>query len=127
MQYPLDSFLLECCLAHFRVVWDFFYVDDSQALTVRAFLSGNAVRATRPKQPKRLKEVRDGVNSSVVHLGLARIEPDRKAKEPTMDDIIAIRTHVETLCAHFVGELAPRQKALLVNPLAYKFTNYKSL
>jgi len=44
-----------------------------------------------------------------------------------MDDIIAIRTHVERLYAYFVGELAPHQKALLVNPLAYKFSNYKSL
>src|ERR1700722_1507440 len=66
MQFPLDSFLLECCLAHFRVVWDFFYADDSHALTVRAFLTDDKLRAARPKQPKRLREVRGWVNSTVV-------------------------------------------------------------
>jgi len=44
------------------------------------------VRATRPKQPKRLREIRDWVNSTVVHLGLARIKPERKLQEPRMDD-----------------------------------------
>lgn len=127
MQFPLDSFLLECCLTHFRVVWDFFYGDDSHALTVRAFLSDEKVRATRPKQPKRLKDIRYWVNSTVVHLGLNRIKPERKVKEPRMEDIAEIRLHLENLFTGFLAALDERQKAAFVNPLAHKFQNYKTL
>jgi len=127
MRHPLDSFLLECCLAHFRVIWDFFYLAESNALNVRAFLAGSEVRATRPKQPSRLRALRDGVNSDVVHLGLARIRAERKAQAPTMHDIAAIREHVRALYCYFTGELPDPQKSLLVNPLAHKFRDFETL
>jgi hypothetical protein len=125
---PIDSFLLECCLLHFRVVWDFFYGKPTpKDLTIRVFLSVESLKKHRPRQPKRLREIRNQINITIAHLGRDRIKPERKSTEPRMEDIALIREHTEQLFVAFTAALSEAQKAGLVNPLAHKFRNFKTV
>lgn len=127
-QPPFDGLLLGVCLLHFRVVWDFFYGrQQGSDLTVRTFLSDAALRTRRPKQPKRLAEIRLWLNVMLAHLSSERIDPKRKAGEISMEDIGLIRSHTEALFLGFAKALSADQKAGLVNPHARKFQRFKTL
>jgi hypothetical protein len=127
-QPPFDGLLLEICLLHFRVVWDFFHGQQKDGdLTIRTFLSDSALRTHRPKQPKQLAKIRPWLNVMLAHLSKERIDPKRKAGEITMDDIVLMRTHTEQLFAAFVAALTPAQRTGLVNPHARKFQQFKTL
>jgi hypothetical protein len=126
--HPIDSLLYEICLLHFRVVWDFFYISGKNSdFTVHDFLSHDALKRNRPKQPDRLIEIRDYVDVMLAHLSRERINPKRKSGEPSMSDFAMIRTHTEALYKGFVAELTPEQRKMFVNPLARKFIDFESL
>jgi hypothetical protein len=127
-EYPIDGMLYDACLLHFRVVWDFFYGGGQGTdFTIRDILSNTAIRNSRPKAPKRLREIRAYLNVMLAHLSHERIHPDRKAQEPHMTDFAFIRKHTEDLFNGFVSQLTPHQKSKLVNQLSNKFKNYKTL
>jgi hypothetical protein len=127
-QHPVDGLLYEACLLHFRVVWDFFYGGGKKSdFTVREFLSNDALKRNRPKQPKRLAEIREYLDVMLAHLSRERIDPKRKTGEPHMVDFALIRKHTEDLFKGFVAELRPEQRKMLVNPLAHKFSKFKTL
>jgi hypothetical protein len=122
-QPPLDGLLLEACLLHFRIVWDFFYGSDvNDGLTMQAFLSNDALKLRRPKQPRRLREIRQSLNVTLAHLNRKRIDPKFKVQEVHMVDIALIRKHTEDLFNGFVGALSAAQKAALVNRLAFQIS-----
>jgi len=123
---PLDGLLLEACLLHFRVVWDFFYRprEKKTDVVVRDYVP----TWTAIVPPARLKEIRKGLNVMLAHLTTHRIDPNYKAGEITEDDIRLIREHTKTLFATFVKvPLTKDQRDALVNPLADKFTRYETL
>ena len=123
---PLDGLLLEACLLHFRVVWDFFYRPREKKTDV---VVGDYVpkwMATNP--PARLKEIRKWLNAMLAHLTVHRIDPDYKAGEITEEDIRLIREHTKALFAAFVNApITKDQRDALVNPLAGKFSRYETL
>jgi hypothetical protein len=125
-EHPLDSLLLEACLLHFRVVWDFFYrpADKKTDVVVRDFVP--TWKAVDP--PARLKEIRRWLNAMLAHLSTHRVDPAYKAGEITEEDIRLIREHTKTLFAEFIeAPLAKDQREALVNPLAPKFMRYETL
>jgi hypothetical protein len=90
-------------LLHFRVIWDFFYRGGKNSdFSVREFLSNNALKRSRPKQPKRLTEIREYLNVMLAHLSRERIDPRRNAGEPRVADFALIRKHTEDLFNRFV-------------------------
>lgn len=127
-QPPFDGLLLEVCLLHFRVIWDFFYGrQKANDFTVRMFLADSSLRKHRPKQPKRLAEIRLWLNVMLAHLSAERIDPKCKAGEIRMEDILLIRDHTEALFGGFVAALSTSQRAGMINPHARKFQKFKTL
>ena len=127
---PLDGLLLESCLIHFRVVWDFFYAPSKRKpndVLVRDFVSQADFDRTRPAEVGRLREVRRWLNSMLAHLSTDRIDARFKAGEITMKDIELIRQHTEQLFAAFVSCLPPERRMELINPVARKFAGYAVL
>ena len=125
-QPPLDGLLLEACLLHFRVVWDFFYRPGVRKTDV-------AVRDyvpmwTAADPPSRLENIRKWLNVMLAHLTTHRVDPDYKAGEITEDDIRLIRVHTKSLFAAFVkAPLTKDHRDALINPLAEKFRQYETL
>src|ERR1039457_5823492 len=127
-EHPLDSFLLEVCLLHFRVVWDFFYKGKKgNNLTIRDFLPGGIPKKQKPKPPKKVLEIRESVNETVAHLSQRRATPAFKAGQINGADLPVMRAHIAALFAAFAPLLTQDQREALVNPLASKFKNYKTL
>lgn len=123
---PLDGFLLEACLLHFRVVWDFFYRGKKwdTDVVVTDFLP----TWSPPDAPPRLREIREWLNVMLAHLTSHRVDSDYKALQITMDDVRLIRSHTEALFGAFHGaSLTQDQRSSLVNPLADKFRQYRLL
>jgi hypothetical protein len=128
-QPPLDSMIFEVALLHFRVVWDFFYAGGNTTdFTVRDLLSDDQVKSHRPKQPKRLKEIRDYLDDMLAHLTHRRIDGKLKALVPNVEDFKLIRTHTEELFNALVAALNDDQKAAFRDgSLSHKFTKFKTL
>src|SRR5579864_1910513 len=63
---PLDGLLLEACLLHFRVVWDFFYRPKSKAndIVIRDFIP----QWTDIPASPRLQTIRKWLNVMLAHL-----------------------------------------------------------
>ena len=127
-EHPLDSFLLETCLLHFRIVWDFFYLPGKKPtdITAATFISN----WTAPVAPARLKDIRSKnkwIDVMLAHLTTHRSDPDYKVGEVMGPDIQMIRDHTKTLFDAFVKCLTDNQRAELVNQLAHKFTQYETL
>lgn len=125
-EFPLDGLLLEVCLLHFRIVWDFFYLPPTKKLTdivVGSFIP----KWTAPSAPARLAVIRKWLNVMVAHLTTHRTDPAYKIGEITEADVRLIRAHTRTLFEAFVKPLSEEQRKMLVNPLARKFTRYETL
>jgi hypothetical protein len=122
---PLDGLLLEACLLHFRVVWDFFYRSKQQPtdVVVRDFVpTWNITEA-----PARLYIIRKWLNLMLAHLTANRVDPACKAGEISEEDITLIREHTKALFGAFNDALAQDLRDALVNPLGRKFTRYETL
>jgi hypothetical protein len=128
-QYPLDSMIFEVALLHFRVVWDFFYEGgEATDFTVRDLLTNDQVKLHRPKQPKRLKEIRHYVDGMLAHFTHDRIDAKVKAEVPDEEDFKLIRKHTEDLFNGLVAALSDDQKAAFsMGSLSHKFTKFKTL
>lgn len=124
-KYPLDGFLLEVCLLHFRVVWDFFYRAKYKPtdIVVRDFIPQ---WVDIPASP-RLQAIRKWLNVMLAHLTTDRTDPQLKAGEITMNDIEEMRAHTKTVFDAFAKGLTQQQRAELVNPHARKFSDYTRL
>jgi hypothetical protein len=128
-EFPLDGLLLEACLLHFRVVWDFFYRPKKKPsdVVVRDYVPG----WTDIDPPPRLKDIREKgkwLDVMIAHLTTHRVDPNYKAGEITEGDIKLLRAHIKTLFDVFVSApLAIDQREALVNPLAHKFARYETL
>jgi hypothetical protein len=122
---PLDGLLLEVCLLHFRVIWDFFYMPPKKKtdLTVRKFIP----KWTDIDKPARLEAIRKWLNVMLAHLTTHRTDPKYKVGEISETDITLIRDHTRSLFDAFVKVLTEDQCKALVNPLAHKFTQYETL
>jgi hypothetical protein len=122
---PLDGLLLEACLLHFRVVWDFFYraKDNDTDVVVHDYVPNWA--AIDP--PVRLREIRKWLNAMLAHLTTRRIDPSYKAGEMTEEDIKLIRKHTKTLYSAFAHDPTGNQRYALVNPHEGKFAQYEML
>jgi hypothetical protein len=123
--FPLDGFLLEVCLLHFRVVWDFFYRPKYKPndIVVRDFIPQWIDIAP----PPRLEATRKWLNVMLAHLTTDRTDPTLKAGEITMADVKQIRQHTKTLFDAFTKGLTQQQRAALINPHARKFAEYETL
>lgn len=129
-EYPLDSFLLETCLLHFRIVWDFFYSPGKKPTDITAANFITNTNWTPPVAPARLKDIRSKnkwIDVMLAHLTTHRSDPDYKMGEVMGADIQMIRDHTKTLFDAFVKCLTDSQRAELVNHLAHKFTQYETL
>jgi hypothetical protein len=127
---PLDGLLLEACLIHFRVVWDFFYAPSKRKpndVLVGDFVPQADFDRNRPAEVDRLRKVRRWLNSMLAHLSTDRIDARFKAGEITKQDIELIRHHTEQLFAAFVSCLPAERRAELINPIARKFAGYTTL
>jgi hypothetical protein len=124
-EFPLDGFLLEVCLLHFRIIWDFFYRPKYKPsdIVVRDFIP--QWREVAP--PPRLTAIRKWLNVMLAHLTTERADPTFKIGEITMTDIEEIRKHTKFLFDTLVTELVPADRATLVNPHARKFAQYETL
>lgn len=124
-EFPLDGLLLEACLLHFRVVWDFFYRQKQKTtdIVVRDFVP--TWKKSIP--PARLKDIRKWLNVMLAHLTTHRTEPAFKVGEITGADIEQIREHTKILFEAFATALSDDQRKALINPLAHKFTRYETL
>jgi hypothetical protein len=123
---PLDGLLLEACLLHFRVVWDFFYRPKRE--TTDVVIRDYVATWTDTDPPSRLRDIRKWLNVMLAHLTTNRVDPDYKAGEITEEDIKLIREHTKALFATFLnGPLTKDQRNALVNPLAGKFAGYETL
>ena len=124
-EFPLDGLLLEACLLHFRVVWDFFYrpKQKNTDIVVRDFVSA----WNKPTPPPRLKDIRKWLNTMLAHLTTHRIEPSFKVGEISEADIEQIRSHTKALFTAFAKALSDEQREVLTNPLAHKFTHHETL
>jgi hypothetical protein len=124
-EHPLDGLLLEACLLHFRIVWDFFYKRKKETtdVVVSDFVPTWDVIAP----PERLKVIRRWLNVMLAHLTTHRTDPRFKAGEITRADIEEIRRHTKALFEGFAKELTVEQRKALVNPLARKFTRYETM
>lgn len=123
--FPLDGFLLEVCLLHFRVVWDFFYRPKYKPndIVVRDFIPN----WTEVPPPPRLAAIRKWLNIFLAHLTTDRTDPALKAGEITMADIEQIRTHTKTLFDAFTKGLSQAERIALRNPHIGKFSQYETL
>jgi hypothetical protein len=124
-QPPLDALLLEACLLHFRVVWDFFYYAKKKKtdVVVRDYIQ----RWKDIEAPVRLKAIRNWLNAMLAHLTTHRVDPTYKAGEITEQDVRLIREHTKVLFASFVNALTKEQRHALVNPHAEKFAQFETL
>jgi hypothetical protein len=124
-EFPLDGLLLDACLLHFRVVWDFFYGAKRKDtdIVVRDFVPN----WTRDNPPARLKDIRKWLNVMLAHLTTQRTQPAFKIGEITVEDVKKIREHAKALFEEFAAALSDDQRKALVNPLARKFTRYETL
>jgi hypothetical protein len=123
---PLDGLLLEACLLHFRVVWDFFYRPKEKKTDV--VVSDYVPTWTPTDPPDRLREIRKWLNVMLAHLTSHRVDPDYRTREITENDVDLIRAHTKTLFDALLGApLTKDQRDGLVNPLAFKFHRYKTL
>ncbi len=125
---PLDGLLLEACLLHFRVVWDFFYgaKQYDTDVVVRDYVPNWAAI----DQPVRLAEIRRWLNVMLAHLTTHRVDPSHKAGEITEEDIKLIRKHTETLYSAFAHDSTGNtgnERYELVNPHARKLAQYETL
>jgi len=120
-EFPLDGLLLEACLLHFRIVWDFFYLPAKKPTDI--VVSSFIPKWTAPPAPAKLEVIRKWLNGMVAHLTTHRIDPAYKIGEITEADVRLIREHAKTLFEAFVKPLSEEQRKMLVNPLACKFTN----
>ena len=128
LEPPLDGLLLEACLLHFRLIWDFFYErPQKNDIGVKHFLPGGIPRKERPKQTAELRTVRRALDETIAHLSRRRITPAFKKGQISFTDLPMMQGHVAKLFAAFTSKLTPDQCAALVNPLASKFKNYKTL
>ena len=128
-EFPLDGLLLEACLLHFRVVWDFFYRPKKKRtdVVVRDYVPG----WTDVDPPARLRDIREKgrwLDVMIAHLTTHRVDPNYKVGEITEEDITLMRSHTKTLFDAFVSApIAADHRAALVNPLAHKFVRYEIL
>jgi hypothetical protein len=123
--FPLDGFLLEVCLLHFRVVWDFFYRPKHKPndIVVRDFIPHWIDIAP----PTRLEAIRKWLNVMLAHLTTDRADPTLKAGEIKMADVDQIRQHTKALFDAFTKGLTQQQRAALINPHTRKFSQYTTL
>jgi hypothetical protein len=127
-EHPLDSFLVEVCLLHFRVVWDFFYMGKkNNNLTVRDFLPGGIPKKLRPKQPPRWVEIRERLGETLAHLSTRRATKEFKEVPIKPSYIPLMRDHITNLFVAFAALLTQDEREALVNPLAAKFRNCATL
>src|SRR5436190_10499400 len=70
-EVPLDGLLLEACLLHFRVVWDFFYRPKKERTDVVVRDYAPAWRDIAP--PARLRDIRKWLNVMLAHLTTHRV------------------------------------------------------
>jgi hypothetical protein len=122
---PLDGLLLEACLLHFRVVWDFFCRTPEKKTDVVA--ADFVPTWTNDDSPAQLKRIRNWLNVMLAHLTTYRAEPSYKAGEISQEDIRLIRDHTQKLFTSFRQALTDTQRRRLVNPLAGKFNGYERL
>ena len=123
---PLDGLLLEACLLHFRVVWDFFYRQKHKPTDV--VVTDYLPKWTEVPPPARLKDIRKWLNVMLAHLTTHRVDPAYTAGEITEDDVRLIREHAKILFDAFQkAPLTQHDRESLVNPLARKFTKYMSI
>jgi len=83
-EFPLDGLLLEACLLHFRVVWDFFYRPKKKRtdVVVRDYIPG----WTDVDPPARLRDIREKgrwLDVIIAHLTTHRVDPNYKVGEIT--------------------------------------------
>ena len=124
-EFPLDGLLLEACLLHFRVVWDFFY--GAKKAKTDVVVSDFVPKWKKNTPPARLKDIRKWLNVMLAHLTTHRREPAFKIGEITRADIELIRKHTKTVFEAFVTVLSEDQRKAMVNQLAHKFTRYETL
>ena len=124
-QYPFDGLLLEACLLHFRIVWDFFYQTPKKATDIVA--SCFVPKWNAPAAPPRLTAIRKWLDVMLAHLTTHRTDPAYKVGEITEADVQLIRGHTKQLFEEFLKGLAPDQRKELVHALAYKFSQYETL
>jgi hypothetical protein len=124
-EFPLDGLLLEACLLHFRIVWDFFYGVKKQKTDI--VINDFVPNWKRNTPPARLKDIRKWLNAMLAHLTTHRTRPAFKVGEITVEDVEKIREHTKTLFENFVAALSDDQRKALVNPLAHKFARYQTL
>jgi hypothetical protein len=129
MDPPLDGLLLEACLLHFRLVWDFFYGPwKKNDLKVKDFAPSGIPKKERPKQPAELRAIRRALDETIAHLSCRRITPAFKKGQIKLADFPKMQDHVAKLFAAFAAQLTQDQRdALNANPLASKFSRYKTL
>jgi hypothetical protein len=123
----LRGLLLEACLLHFRVVWDFFYLRESQRFPTDVVAEDYLPKWRPPKPPSVLVKIRKRVDVMVAHLTSKRANPDYRNMDTTMDDIVRIRVHTERLFNAFKTALPQAHHEWFVNPLARKFARYETL
>jgi hypothetical protein len=124
---PLDGFLLEACLLHFRVVWDFFYPPNPKRFPTDIIVGDYMAHWTAPKPPAALVKIRNRVDVMSAHLTSKRANPDYRKRDTTMDDINRIRAHTQALFTAFKKALPEDQRGAFVNPLEQKFVRYETL
>src|SRR5215475_11850829 len=122
---PLDGLLLEACLLHFRVVWDFFYRAEKEDTDVVVSNFIPTWKTTDP--PPQLKRIRKWLNVMLAHLTTYRSQTAYRKGAITEDDIRLIRDHTKQLFEAFQQALTGDQRKALVNPLATKFAAYERL
>lgn len=124
-EMPLDGLLLESCLLHFRIVWDFFYKPKKEATDLVAgdFVSG--WKCDTP--PPRLKAIRKWLNVMLAHLTTHRTDPAYKVGEITSGDVQQIREHTKLVFETFAKALSAEQRKDFINPHASKFARYETL
>ncbi len=126
---PLDGLLLEACLLHFRLVWDFFYGPwKKNDLRVKDFVPNGIPKKKRPKQTAELRAIRRALDETIAHLSRRRITPAFKKGQIKFTDLPKMQDHVAKLFAVFAAELTQDQRDTLnANPLASKFSTYRTL
>ena len=84
-------------------------------------------RKERPKQTAELRAIRRSLDETIAHLSRRRITPTFKKGQVSFTDLPMMQDHTAKLFAAFASKLTPDQRAALINPLAPKFKNYKTL
>src|SRR5436190_18261932 len=84
-EVPLDGLLLEACLLHFRVIWDFFYrpKHENTDIVVQDYVPAWTAR----QPPADLLRIRRWLNVMLAHLTVHRAQPVYKKGEITMVNI----------------------------------------